>query len=233
MYVNPEIKKIKDLVLNDKGYPVLNTSNALLVDDYVKNKSSYSNESGGDFVRRYFSEHKGDTSLSSVITKIILIDTVDSTNLKVHLGKDYYKIMAKRIIDADIEPLIAKGAPLGDKFREIAALPPKANSKKSDLNLFIFLSKYITRVNQYCYGGDAYSIMDSVVRDNLPKFSDPENGIFIPKLEPMRVEYKFDEYCEIISSILKAHPGMTREALDHFVWFCFKKEAVGDTSDIE
>lgn len=228
MYINNEIKKIKGLELNEKGYPVLNTKNAKLVDDYVKNHSSYSNQSGDDFVRKYFREHKGDVSLSSIITKIILIDTVDSTNLKVHLGKDYYKKMAERIIKFNIEPIIAKGQPLGDKFKKIASWPPKKNSKKSDLNLFIFVSKYITRVNQYCYDGDAYSIMDSVVRDNLPVFSDPENGINIQNLSELRDNYDYDEYCAVISRILEKHPGMTREMLDHFIWFTFKKEAVGD-----
>ena len=228
MYINPEIKRIKDLKLNKKGYPVLNTENAKLVDEYVKNQSSYSNQSGDDFVRKYFKEHKGDVSVSAIITKIILIDTVDSTNLKVHLGKDYYKKMAARIIEFNIEPIIAEGQPIGDKFKEIACWPPKKNSKKSDLNLFIFVSKYITRVNQYCYGGDAYSIMDSVVRDNLPVFSDPENGVSIPDLSKLRNSYNYDEYCAVISKILEKHPGMTREMLDHFVWFTFKKEAVDD-----
>lgn len=74
MYINPEIKRIKDLKLNEKGYPVLNTENAKLVDEYVKNQSSYSNQSGDDFVRKYFKEHKGDVSVSAIITKIILID---------------------------------------------------------------------------------------------------------------------------------------------------------------
>jgi hypothetical protein len=107
-------------------------------------------------------------------------------------------------------------------------LASKEKLKKSDLNLFIFVSKYITRVNQYCYGGDAYSIMDSVVRDNLPVFSDPENGVSIPDLSKLRDSYNYDEYCAVISKILGKHPGMTREMLDHFVWFTFKKEAVDD-----
>lgn len=228
MRINHEIYKIAELEMGPNGYPILNTKNAKLIDNYVINQSSYSDQSGDDFIKKYFQEHSGDTSKSSIITKVILINTVDSTNLKVNLGKDYYKKMADRIIEADIEHLIKTGQPIGDKFRQIASWPPKKNSTKDDLNLFIFVSKYITRVNQYCYGRDDYSIMDRVVKNNLKLFSDLANGIDIPNIDKLRREYKYDEYCEVISNILSKHPGMTRNMLDHFIWFTFKEEAVDD-----
>ena len=228
MGINREIYKIDGLQFGANGYPVLTTENARLVDEYVTNQSSYSDQSGDNFVKKYFKEHIGDTSKSSIITKIILINTVDSTNLKVLLGKDYYKKMADRIIVAEIEELIAKGLPIGEKFKQIASWPPKKNSSKVDLNLFIFVSKYITRVNQYCYNRNDYSIMDSVVKNNLRLFADPNNGVEIPDLEELRRTYKYDEYCSVISNILDKHPGMTRNMLDHFIWFTFKDEAVND-----
>ena len=166
-YINPEVKRIDGVLFDENGLPLLNAQNAALVDLYVKNESSYSDQSGDDFVRRYFKAHKGDVSMAAVITKIILIDTVDSTNLKVALGKDYYKKMAKKIINDDIESLIAEGAPLGEKFKEIACFPPKKRSKKKDLNLFIFVSKYITRVNQYSYDGDSYKIGRASCRERV------------------------------------------------------------------
>lgn len=97
MYINSEINNIPGITFdktkkskNGLYCPLLNSNNIRLVHDYVENKSSYSSLSNDDFVRKYFSEHKGDISLSSVITKVILIDTVDSTNLKRLLGKDYF-----------------------------------------------------------------------------------------------------------------------------------------------
>lgn len=235
MYINSEINKISGITFdrtkkskNGLYCPILNAENIKLVHNYVENESSYSATSNDDFVRKYFIEHKGDTSLSSIITKVILIDTVDSTNLKRLLGKDYFKIMAQKIIDADIEKTIMQGGKFGNKFKEIASFPPKKNTKKDDMNLFVFLSKYITRVNQYCYGRDDYSIMDKVVKDNLKYFTDKENGIEIPNLEKIRLSYDFDGYCEIFSKILEKHSGVTRCMIDHFVWFTFKEEAVGD-----
>ena len=235
MYINSEINNIPGLTFdktkkskNGLYCPILNVNNIRLIHEYVENQSSYSAISNDDFVRKYFVEHKGDTSLSSVITKVILIDTVDSTNLKRLLGKDYFKIMAQRIIDNDIEKIIATGDKLGDKFKAIASFPPKSNTKKEDMNLFVFLSKYITRVNQYSYGRDDYSIMDKVVKDNLKYFENKETKIEIPNLETIRLNYDYDGYCNIFATILKNHPNITRCMLDHFVWFTFKEEAVGD-----
>lgn len=235
MYINSEINKIQGLTFdktkkskNGLFCPVLNTNNIKLVHNYVEKESSYSAASNDDFVRKYFTEHKGDTSLASVITKVILIDTVDSTNLKRLLGKDYFKIMAQKIIESDIESIIAIGGKFGHKFKEVASFPPKKNTQKEDMNLFVFLSKYITRVNQYSYGREDYSIMDKVVRDNLKYFNNKSNGIKIPNLEKIRENYDFDGYCEIFTAILNNHPGVMRCMLDHFVWFTFKEEAVGD-----
>ena len=200
MYINNEIKKIKGLIYNEKGYPSLTENNIKLVDNYVKTKSSYAANKSDNFVKNYFKDHIGDTSLSSVITKVILINTVDSTNLKVHLGKDYYILMAQRIIDSNIEELIKQGLPIGKKFKEIASWPAKKNSNKKDLNLFIFASKYITRVNQYCYNRNDYSILDTVVKDNLPLYNSPENNIYIPNLESIRLNYEYDKYCQFKSA---------------------------------
>lgn len=232
MYLNNEIKKIKGLEYNERGFPILNENNIKLVDNYVKSKSSYAIHKSDNFVIKYFKEHKGDTSLSSVITKVILIDISDSTNLKLHLGKDYYILMAQRIIDSNIEEIIKKGLPIGKKFKQLASWPSKKNSKKKDLNLFIFVSKYITRVNQYCYNRNDYSILDKVVKDNLPLYNSPEKEIYIPDLEAIRINYEYDKYCQIISTILSKFPNITREMLDHFIWFTFKKEAIRDKDNL-
>lgn len=232
-YINPEINNIKglDVDCNKKSKnglccPKLTENNILLVHNYVVNQSSYSNDSGDDFVRKYFKDHIGDTSLSSIITKVILIDTVDSTNLKRLLGKDYFKIVAQRIMDNNLEDIISKSGKFDDKFKKVASFPAKKGTKKEDLNLFVFFSKYITRVNQYCYDGTAYSILDSVVKDNLKHFNSDE--IPIPNINELREKYRYDDYCNIFEPILKKYSNITREMIDHFVWFTFKEEAVGD-----
>lgn len=232
-YINKEIQNIAGLEYDDGRIskngcicPKLNAHNIKLVHDYVVNQSSYSSSSGDDFVRKYFKEHRGDTSLASVITKVILIDTVDSTNLKPLLGKDYHKIVARKIIENDLEEIIKVGGRFGETFQKAACYPAKKGSKKDDLNLFVFMSKYITRVNQYCYDRTDYSILDSVVRDNLKHFDSPETPI--PKIEDLRRAYRYDDYCAVFDPILHKFPDITREMIDHFIWFTFKEEAVGD-----
>ena len=232
-YINKEIQNIEQLEYDDHKLsenglccPILNQSNIERVHQYVTNQSSYSNNSGDDFVRRYFQEHRGDVSLAAVITKVILIDTVDSTNLKQQLGKDYFKIVAQRIIANDLEAIISTGGEFGQTFKNVASFPPKKGSNKQDLNLFVFFSKYITRVNQYSYNRSDYSILDTVVKDNLKHFNSEETPI--PDINKLRENYEFDEYCRVFNSILERFPGVTREMIDHFVWFTFKKEAAGD-----
>ena len=237
-YINPEIQRISGLEydterLSKNGCycPKLTAQNIKLVHNYVISQSSYSNESGDDFVRKYFKEHRGDTSLSSIIIKVILIDTVDSTNLKPLLGKDYSKIVAQKIIDNNLEDIIRNGDNFGEIFKNVASFPSKKGSKKDDLNLFVFFSKYITRVNQYCYDRTDYSILDTVVKDNLKHFNSFETPI--PNIEILRKNYLYDEYCNIFKPILEKFHEVTREMIDHFVWFTFKEEAVGDKATEE
>lgn len=236
--LNPEIKSKKfikavgALDFEKNGTPLLTSKNVKKVDKYVKKYSSYAANSGDDFVRKYFEEHKGDTSKASIITKIILINTIDSTNLKQQLGKDYYKLMADRIIEAKIEKQIAIGNPIDKKtFKKIASWSVKKKGKKVNMNLFIFLSKYITRTNELSYGRNDYSIMDGVVRDNIHYLRNKDNESYVPakgELAEYRDNYDYAGYCKKINEILENLPGVTRNMLDHFVWFVFKEEAVND-----
>lgn len=232
-YINPEIRHIAGLEYDTERMsknglfcPKLTEKNIELVHAYVINHSSYSNDSGDNFVKKYFKEHKGDTSLATVIIKVILIDAVDSTNLKQLLGKDYCKIVAQKIIDNNLENIIKNGDTFGDVFKTVASFPAKKGSKKDDLNLFVFFSKYIARVNQYCYERTDYSILDTVVKDNLKHIKSADFPI--PNIEDLRRTYRYDEYCAIFKPILEKFPHITREMIDHFIWFTFKKEAVGD-----
>ncbi|MBE6824690.1 MAG: hypothetical protein E7513_05025 [Ruminococcaceae bacterium] len=232
-YINNEVKYISGLNFDDSRVskngiycPRFTASNIERIHNYVVNESSYSNDSGDNFVKKYFQEHCGDTTTASIITKIILIDTVDSTNLKQQLGKDYYKIIAKRIIEYNLEDIIKTGGKFGETFKKVASFNPKKGYKKEDMNLFVFFSKYITRVNQYCYGRDDYSILDKVVKDNLKHFNDSE--INIPDIEELRINYDYDGYCDVFKAVLDKFPNITRQMIDHFVWFTFKEEAVGD-----
>lgn len=246
IYLNKELSQISGITYeylkNDpsKKYPALTSHNIKAVHNYVTQQSSYSSVPSGNFVEKYFFEHKGDVSVSSVITKIILIDTVDSTNLKPLLGKNYYLEIANRIIECKIEDDIMKGNPIGNKFRRIAEIPIPIGKRKSktDYNLFIFTSKYITRVNEYSYKGNNYSIMDTVVKDYLPIYEahfvknmgcDIASRLTTKSLNKMHSEFDYDAYCRLLGDIVsEIGDGINRNMLDHFLWFSFKKEAVED-----
>lgn len=227
IYINQEIKNIDGLEFGDK-YPTLSKHNIEKVHNYVINQSSYAPSRTGEHVKEYFKQHAGDTSLSTVVTKVILVNTADSTNLERLLGRNAYEMVAKRIIDCDVENIISQGRPIDDElFKNLASWKRFKNDKYEDLNLFVFMSKYITRTSTYSYNGNSYSIMDKVVKDNLKLYNDTSKGIIIPDLSEIRNKYQYAKYCEIMGDIsLKLQ--VTREMLDHFVWFVFKPEAVAD-----
>ncbi len=216
------------LNIGRKQIPELSEENIKKVDDYVKNDSSYAPSLSDNFAKKYFSENRND-DLSTIVTRVIIIDTIDSTNLKRLLGKDYFVTMAKRIKEANLEETIAKGGKIGKKFEQIARVPVNKNRSKSGyINLFIFLSKYISRTNEWCYGRNDYSIMDNVVKDFLPLYNTPSRGISAKVLESFRSNYDYDGYCDAIGKVLLEFPNVTREMLDHFIWFTFKKSAAND-----
>jgi hypothetical protein len=219
--INEEINNIKGLTKDENGIPELTRENIKAVHNYVIKESSYSDSSGDNFVQNYFEGNKN-IDLSTIITRIILIDTVDSTNLKRLLGKDYYKILAKDILEYKLEDKISKGENIGDLFEKIAHRKVKRSGKETDMNLFIFLSKYITRVNQYCYERNDYSILDNVVKDNISYYKKDA------KIDSYRNKYDYDGYCDYRSKIINDIQGITRIELDHFIWFTFKKMSVGD-----
>ena len=216
--INNEIYNIEGLTI-DKGYPELTKSNVEKVHYYIVNKSSYASHRTDNHVQKYFQEHAGDTSLSAIVTKVILVDTADSTNLQRLLGRNAYEIVAKQIIDCDIENLIKEGKSINDVLFKRLAWTRK--NKIQYKNLFIFMSKYITRTSTYSYNGNYYSIMDNVVKKNLGLYNDVAKGLVIPNLENIRKNYQYSKYCELLGSIA-SKLEVTREMLDHFVWFVFK-----------
>ena len=228
VYINDELKEINSLTYetlkNGNKIPEFTLDNVTAVHNYVVGNSSYAVDNSDDFVAKYFRDHKGDVSLSSVITKIILIDTTDSTNLKRLLGGNYYIDLAQRIISSNIEEKIAKGEDVNEEFEYIAKAPvSKDKSKSGYMNLFVFVSKYVTRVNQYSYGRNDYSILDSVVREYLPLYS----GVPSKEIIHLKDNYKYDEYCDIFSGMLeRLGSGATRVMIDHFVWFSHKQPTI-------
>lgn len=225
VYINKEIYTIKGIEFGENDIPLFNKQNALLIDKYVRESSSYASQ---NFISDYFKEHVGDTSLDSICIKIILIDATDSTNLLQRHGKNFYNIMGKRIIDAKIEEKIKNGESFGKLFKCIAKTP-KSNGD-GYINEFVFLSKYITRTNQYSYDRDDYSIMDTVVRENLYLLSTKDLEITNSMIEEIRDNYDFDGYCKLIKRIIEQprFNGVTRRQFDHFIWFTFKKENAED-----
>lgn len=96
-----------------------------------------------------------------------------------------------------------------------------------------FASKFCTYINRYCFGGDDYSIVDSVLCQVLPAYE----AIYLGKetkqhkWERQKEEKNFDygDYHKIIGDILErinksegVSHEVTRQEFDLFLWYYYK-----------
>lgn len=104
-----------------------------------------------------------------VAMKIGLIDITNSTHLSQHKSLISMVELCRIIVDIpDIDSRIADGDP--DVVNQIA----RSNGR---INLFSFASKYCCYHNHNLYGRDDYSILDTILKEYLPRyFSDITKG---------------------------------------------------------
>ena len=117
-----------------------------------------------ELISRCLHKFPGNTYPDLVAMKVGLIDITNSTHLSQHKSK-ISMVELTNIIAAipDIDDRIATGDP--EVVNEIA----RSNGK---INLFSFASKYCCYHNRDIYGRDDYSILDTVLKEYLPRYSD-------------------------------------------------------------
>ena len=110
----------------------------------------------------------------------------------------------------DIDSRIADGDP--DVVNQIA----RSNGR---INLFSFASKYCCYHNHNLYGRDDYSILDTILKEYLPRyFSDITKG----KIQRWQDSFNYSAYNDYITQKLD-ELGITtlhrKRKFDHFVWY--------------
>lgn len=146
-----------------------------------------------------------------VAMKIGLIDITNSTHLSQHKSLISMVELCRVIVGiSDIDSRIAEGDP--DVVNQIA----RSNGR---INLFSFASKYCCYHNHNLYGRDDYSILDTILKEYLPRyFSDITKG----RIQRWQDTFNYSAYNDYITQKLD-ELGITtpyrKRKFDHFVWY--------------
>lgn len=175
----------------------------------VKQTENYGKED--DLITDALRKFPNNTDLTIVAMKIGLIDITNSTNISRYKSKISVVELAECIIKIkDIDERIKAGDP--EVVNEIA----RCNGK---INLFSFASKYCCYHNKNVYEKDDYSILDTILKDSLPRYF---NDVTSSQIEKWQKSFDYKKYNGYITTKLD-ELGITlnyrKRKFDHFVWF--------------
>ena len=175
----------------------------------VQNTDNYGPEI--ELITRCLTKFPENTDPDLVAMKVGLIDITNSTHLSQHKSIISMVELAEVIASiSNIDARIEAGDP--EVVNEIA----RSNGK---INLFSFASKYCCYHNRNLYGRDDYSILDTVLKDYLPRYF---YDISRNQVQKWQDNYQYKEYNDYITRKLD-ELGITVEnrkrKFDHFVWY--------------
>ena len=164
-----------------------------------------------ELITRCLRKFPKNTDPDIVAMKVGLIDITNSTHLSQHKSKISMVELANIIAAIPyIDERIADGDP--EVVNEIA----RSNGK---INLFSFASKYCCYHNRNLYGRDDYSILDTVLKEYLPRYFD---DITKGQIQKWQDSYNYKAYNDYITKKLD-ECGITvnhrKRKFDHFVWY--------------
>ena len=193
----------------DVSVDVITNASIEEAEKLVQNTDNYGPEN--DLISRCLHKFPLNTDPDLVAMKVGLIDITNSTHLSQHKSKISMVELASVIAAIpDIDERIAVGDP--EVVNEIAR-------SNGNINLFSFASKYCCYHNRNLYGRDDYSILDTVLKEYLPRyFSDVTKN----QIQKWQDSFQYKEYNDYITRKLD-ELGITVEnrkrKFDHFVWY--------------
>ena len=206
----PPVKK----EYGEKGYR--DVSGDIITNESIEEAARQVEHSGNygpemEMITRCLKKFPLNTDPDIVAMKVGLIDITNSTHLSQH----------KSLISMDELCHIIAGIPDVDERiqsgdTEVVNEIARSNGR---INLFSFASKYCCYHNKNLYGKDDYSILDTVLKDYLPRyFSDVSKN----QIQRWQSSFRYKEYNDYITRKLdELHitvPHRKRK-FDLFVWY--------------
>lgn len=164
-----------------------------------------------EMITRCLHKFPNNTDPDVVAMKVGLIDITNSTHLSQHKSKISMVELSNIIaFIPDIDARIKAGDP------EVVNLIARSNGK---INLFSFASKYCCYHNRNLYERDDYSILDTVLKDYLPRYFD---DITRNQIQKWQDSFNYKAYNDYITRKLD-ELGITvdfrKRKFDLFVWY--------------
>lgn len=164
-----------------------------------------------EMITRCLIKYPDNTDSDLVAMKVGLIDITNSTHLSQHKSKISMVELSDIIASIpDIDERIKSGDP------EVVNIIARSNGK---INLFSFATKYCCYHNKNLYGRDDYSILDTVLKDSLPRyFEDITKG----QIQRWQNSYNYAAYNDYITKKLdelNITTDFRKRKFDWFVWY--------------
>ena len=164
-----------------------------------------------EMITRCLRRFPDNTDPDIVAMKVGLIDITNSTHLSQHKSKISMVELSSIIASIpDIDARIKAGDP------EVVNLIARSNGK---INLFSFASKYCCYHNRNLYERDDYSILDTVLKDYLPRYF---GDVTRSQIQRWQDSFNYKAYNDYITKKLD-ELGITVEfrkrKFDLFVWY--------------
>ncbi len=166
-------------------------------------------------------------TIEEIITRLIIIDQIDGTNLSSGFGSGSYLAIAQSIIDSNLEQMIAENRPIDNAtFRSIALRRSIIGDKTG--TFFSVISKYISRTAFYVYEIEyGYPIYDSVLGDYLYLYIDELSKNNIKRIKKT-CDYEayclaINNYLNNLNSNLPENEKINNLVFDRIIWFSYKK----------
>ena len=164
-----------------------------------------------EMITRCLHKFPDNTDPDVVAMKVGLIDITNSTHLSQHKSKISMVELSSIIASIpDIDARIKAGDP------EVVNLIARSNGK---INLFSFASKYCCYHNRNLYERDDYSILDTVLKDYLPRYF---GDVTRNQIQRWQDSFNYKAYNDHITRKLD-ELGITVEfrkrKFDLFVWY--------------
>ena len=164
-----------------------------------------------ELITRCLRKFPKNTDPDIVAMKVGLIDITNSTHLSQHKSKISMVELANIIAAIPyIDERIADGDP--EVVNEIA----RSNGK---INLFSVASKYCCYHNRILYDKDDYSIIDTVLKENLPRYFDDITRSQIQRWQDSSNYKAYNDYITKKLDECNITVKQRKKKFDHFVWY--------------